>query len=130
MNIRINKGTIAAIATASLFATAASATQQVSVRDLGSAAQVRNSIMNKVELNNKVSVYAADAPTHAAETHEGHEHDDKEAGEGKCGEGKCGEGKCGEGKDGKAAEGKCGEGKCGEGKDGKAAEATCGEKKE
>ncbi len=99
MNIRLNKGTIVAIASASLIASAASATENIAIRDLGSAAKLRSSLISDM---NQSSPYAGS---------------EAKEGEGKCGEGKCGEGKCGD-EEKKAGEGKCGEGKCGEGESG------------
>jgi len=106
MNIRLTKGTIVTVATASLIATAAYASNTIGANDLGSAAKVRSSIVNGDSTT--APVYAED-----------HTAGDMKEGEAKCGDKKedmkDAEGKCGDNKeDMKDAEGKCGEGKCGD----------------
>jgi len=77
---------------------------------LGTAGEVRTSLVKTIELNcgEKKDATKTDTKTKDAKCGE---HKDAKAKDGKCGEHKAKDGKCGEKK---AKDGKCGEGKCGE----------------
>ena len=88
---------------------------------LGTAGEVRTSLVKTIELN------CGEKKGDATKT-------DTKTKDGKCGEhkdAKAKDGKCGEHKDAKAKDGKCGEHKAGDkkAKDGKCGEGKCGEKK-
>ncbi len=95
--------TCAMIAGALLSVSAVKATSLLEYNALGSAGEVRSSLVKSIE---------ATCGEKKAETKDAKSKDAK-CGEKKAKDGKCGEGKCGE-KKGKAKDGKCGEGKCGE----------------
>ena len=97
--------TCAMIASALLSASAIKATNLLNYNALGTAGEVRTSLVKSIE----ASCGEKKAETKDAKT--GEKKADAKAKDAKCGEKKAKDGKCGEKK---AKDGKCGEGKCGE----------------
>jgi uncharacterized low-complexity protein len=93
------------IAGALMSVSAVKANSLLEYNALGTATEVRTSIVKTIEAS-----CGEKKDAKATETKKS----DGKAKDGKCGEGKCGEKKDAKKSDGKAKDGKCGEGKCGE----------------